>query len=147
MIAKCYTPHVQKNDYNCLLFHKINFQLSRPGWFSWQSVGIRICLWQFRKWHWAATLAVASPYQGVKLGPGPGLGVDSEDHYVQGGVEHGRWWNHLVLKPMGRVNLSETESTSGSTKKNKKTFNSCFISSSGTIPTMNHMQFGLLERT
>ena len=34
------------------------------------------CLFQSsRKWHWAATLAVASLYQGVKLGPGLGLGI------------------------------------------------------------------------
>ena len=32
---------------------------------------------RIRKWHWAVTLAVVSPYQGVKLGPGPGLGIQS----------------------------------------------------------------------
>ena len=66
---------------------------------------IRLWDWicqQSRKWHWVVTLAVASPYQGVKLGPGSDLGNQSWlwETTAKGGV------STLALKPTSRGNRS-----------------------------------------
>ena len=43
-----------------------------------RGLGFKSCLCQSSwKWHWAVTPVVASPYQAVKLGPSPGLGIQS----------------------------------------------------------------------
>ena len=71
---------------------------------------------QSQKWHLAVTLVVASQYQGVKLGSDLGLGNQSwlwgsimcEQESADSGA------STLVLKPMGGVNQSPKQSTSGS---------------------------------
>ena len=52
--------------------------VSRASGFGPRGPGFESCLCQSsQKRHWAFTPVVASPYQGVKLGPGLGLGIQS----------------------------------------------------------------------
>ena len=51
-----------------LYIKKFENRTRGPGFESASSLG---------KWHWAVALAIASPYQGVKLGQGLGLGIQN----------------------------------------------------------------------
>ena len=83
-----------------------------------QGPGFEFCLCQlFWKWHWVVTPVVASLYQGIKLGPGLGLEIQS---WLWGSLcasKSRQWWIHLGFKTHGQSQpKSEIESTSGSTK-------------------------------
>ena len=61
--------------------------------------------------YWAVTLAVASPYQGVKLGPGlvSVIRVDSKDSLQANNREHRRWYIYPDFKTHPWVESTEVQ--------------------------------------